>query len=222
MERPHPDRVDVWQVPLDVPEAALEDAKALLSPDERARMERFRFPVDQARFAVGRAALRRLLGEVVGIPPEAVAFGYGPQGKPHVRNAPLDVRFNVSHSHGLALVAITLGRKVGIDVEQRRPVADAEAIARRYFLPAEAALGEEAFLPLWTRKEAVLKASGLGLAEGLPQVEVGIRPLNERSHVTVAPHGTWSLLSFEPREGYIAALATEGSDWVLARNWPQN
>ncbi len=217
-ELPSHDRVDVWHVPLDVPSARLEASKALLSPDERARMERYCFQHDQARFAHTRAVLRRLLGDVLGMPAAAVSFAYGPHGKPRVRTASMDVRFNVSHSHEVALIAIALGREVGIDVERRRAVPDAGTIARDSFPPSEAALGDEAFLELWTRKEAVLKASGLGLAEGLSDVEVGVRPLAERSVVALATHGSWSLLSFEPCEGYIAAVAAEGSGWELARH----
>src|SRR5208282_2181592 len=116
--------------------------------------------------------LRVLLGHYLGVAPGGIEFSYGPKGKPRLA-APVDVRFNISHSGGLALFAFTLDCEIGVDVEHIRPLRDMQEIASRFFCAEEAtelmslpAHGrEQAFYLCWTRKEAYLKAVGEGLSE---------------------------------------------------------
>jgi 4'-phosphopantetheinyl transferase len=158
------DGIDVWDIALDVPPPG---ADRLLDAGERARAARFAFERDRGRFVAGRAALRAVLAGYLGADPAALAFTLGPHGKPALLGGPT---FSFSNSQGRALCAVGRGREVGVDLEALRPVPDAAGIARSVLTAEEQAAwqaaggGDRAFLRLWTRKEAALKALGLGLA----------------------------------------------------------
>src|SRR5262249_17462285 len=158
-------------------DADLGAAAALLDDDERGRARRLLLPQSARRFILSRAALRAVLAAQLGVAPRDVALSGGAAGKPELaahgeragagRAAP-SLRFNLSHSGDLALVALARDREVGVDVEQRRPLPDLERLARRVLAPEEVAdfLGlpeadkEAALLRCWTRKEALVKAAG--------------------------------------------------------------
>ncbi len=214
------DEVHVWRVDLDgAPEAAVASS---LSADERERARRFRFERDRQRFVAARGLLRRLVGRYLDQEPARVRFGYGPRGKPFV-DAAGGLRFNVSHSAGLALVAFAWGREVGVDVERLRPVPEAEDIARQYFSRWEESElrrlpeGERAaaFFRCWTRKEAFVKATGDGLSRPLDAFDVTLAPGEPARLVRVAgePEAArrfW-MVDVSPGRGFAAALAIEGS-----------
>lgn len=214
-----PGEVHVFAVEVDAPAAAgLLDE---LAPDERERAARFHFERDRRRFAATRASLRRLLGGYLGQPAAAVRFAYGPRGKPSLAGEPASLRFNVTHSGGLALLAFTTGFELGVDVEPLRPVEDAEAIAERYFSPAEAAVlrglaepeRSRAFLRGWTLKEAFIKATGDGLSRPLDEFEVPLLPDEPARLLRLAGDpaaaARWWLQDLAPAEGFAAALAVE-------------
>lgn len=189
-----------WCVRLDVPPETIAGFYATLSPDERDRSARFRFARDRERFIVARGTLRTLLGRYLGTPPGEVRFGYNAFGKPALGpECGGRLRFNLSHSHDLALIAITTDAEVGVDLEHIRPQPDGPEIARSVFSAADVAqlhrvpshLYSLAFLTCWTRKEACVKARGEGLAVGLDT-----RPTDA---VTV-----------HPAPGYIGAVAVQG------------
>lgn len=174
------DEVHVWAIPLDVEESALELFARLSSADERARVERFHFEHVRRRFIASHGALRQLLGQYLGVEPAKIAFITDDGGKPRIVRAAQsesshDLRFNLSHSGELAIIAIAHGVEVGIDVEQFRAVSNLERLARRYFHAAEAdeVLAVEGdqrdllFMRCWTAKEAVVKAYGSGIGAGL-------------------------------------------------------
>jgi 4'-phosphopantetheinyl transferase len=199
-----------------------------LSEEERERLGRFRSRQAGNQFAVGRGLLRALLGRYLGVPPHWLTFRQGPQGKPALAD-PDALFFNASHSHGLALYAVTRLAEVGVDVEQVRPFANDLALAQRFFCSAEsralAALPEtarvEAFFRLWTCKEAYLKACGTGLAHGLERVEMGVSPAPPRIlriDGQEAPAARWSLEALTPVPGYVGALALEAHGYRL-RCW---
>jgi 4'-phosphopantetheinyl transferase len=163
------DAIHVWAVPLDLSWASATELNHLLSPEERARADGFVVDKPRLAFVAGRAALRSLLGCYLDMPPERAPIVLEPNGKPRLVGG--DLRFNVAHSGDLAIVAVTRGCEIGVDVEHARSVDHAEEIAVRDFHPAEqtalrAASAAElpaVFMRLWTRKEAVLKAVGAGL-----------------------------------------------------------
>ncbi len=216
----HPDEVHVWHADLDrLPEAVLA---ASLSADERERGRRFHFERDRRRFVTARGLLRLVLGRYLDMRPAGVRFGYGPRGKPFLASAD-GLRFNVSHSGGLALLAFAWRREVGVDVERLRPVPEAEDIAGRYFSPWEAAelrrlpKGERAaaFFRCWTRKEAFVKATGDGLSRPLDGFDVTVAPGEPARLLRVAGEpgaaGRFWIEDVSPGRGFAAALAVEGS-----------
>lgn len=176
--------VDVWRADLSGA-AAAEREWTLLSPDEQQRAARFARPELRGRWAYGREILRELLGRYTGADPVSVRFVTGPHGKPGLSGEGGDatVRFNMSHSGGIALYAFALDREVGVDVELPRRAFDVEAIAQRTFGPAEAARlsaleppqREQEFLRGWVRYEALLKCRGTGIGAA-ETVGAGVDP----------------------------------------------
>jgi 4'-phosphopantetheinyl transferase len=173
----------------------------LLSSDERARADSFRFARDRSRYVVARGLLRTLLGEQLGIDPERIDFGYGEHGKPCLAGR-TRLRFNLAHSKDVVAVALCEGREIGIDVEAQREGLFAEEIARRY-LPERAAMEIERrpeadrareFFRAWVRQEAYAKGLGAGLEL------IGQSPDPE----------DWTIVDLELTPGYAAALAIEG------------
>lgn len=146
----------------------------LLSQDERARAETFTRDEARRRFIVGRGRLRQHLAENLGVAPEEIGFRYGPAGKPEVIDHST-THFNLAHSGELAVLAIG-GVPVGIDLERRRPMKNAQGLAERWFHPVEveriAAAKDslDEFFRTWTMKEAALKLVGVGVGESLPKV----------------------------------------------------
>jgi 4'-phosphopantetheinyl transferase len=228
---PAPKEIHVWFADID---NKSEADHHLLSPDERSRADRFRFDRDRDRFAAARATLRLMLALYLGDEPRRYEFAYGEQGKPFLAGgfAACGLEFNVSHAQGLAAYAFACKRRVGVDVEGVRPVADADEIAERFFSAREAEqLGglrtEEkpgAFFNVWTRKEAFVKAVGEGLSYPLDRFEVSLgssgRLVNIEPGSTA--RGEWSLCELEAPSGFVAAVAAEGVDWRLLGplTWP--
>jgi 4'-phosphopantetheinyl transferase len=225
---------EVWRIPLDLPAHELAAFEATLDAGERARAARFHFERDRRRWVAARGAMRVLLGRCADLPPERVAFRVGTHGKPALADAAArgDLRFNLSHAGGLALCALARGAEVGVDVEVVRAAFATDEIARRFFAPAEVAIlaalhveeRVEAFFACWTRKEAYLKARGMGLALGLDRFEVSLAPgqpavlLATRDEPAEAAR--WALESLSPGPGYAGALAVEGRARVAYRDWP--
>jgi len=211
--------IHIWRASFDIEPDTLSRLRETLAPDEKARASRFAFPRDRDHFTAGRGVLRDLLSRYLGQPPAAAVFEYGPRAKPALRSvhSGLPLRFNLSHSHGLALYAFTYGREVGIDLELIRTDFGGDALAQRYFSKREVAellalppgLRPMSFFVCWTQKEAFVKALGEGLQIPLDSFDV---PLMPRGRGTLrSPDGRrWSLLSFRPAERFVAAVAGEG------------
>ncbi|HET8538475.1 MAG TPA: 4'-phosphopantetheinyl transferase superfamily protein [Anaeromyxobacter sp.] len=208
-----PDEVQVWRVDVPSDPAALARLAGALPAHERAWAERLRPGGPRGGFVTARSALRRLLAARLGCAPRDVPLETGPRGKPELeRAAGARLRFSVSHSGGVALLAIA-AQPVGVDVEAARRVHDPLALAARFFSPAEraavqrapAAERERRFLELWTAKEAALKVSGVGLP-GLADVEVTAGP--DGAACAVGPRGhRWALRALDAAPGCVAAIA---------------
>lgn len=172
--------LDIVSYSLDVADSELRRLTAFLSAEECLRAAQFRFRRSRRRFVVGRGRLREILGQRTCRDPHSLRFAYGPNGKPELADS--SVRFNLSHCEGVALLAVTCGRDVGVDVERLRPVADLELVAERFFSSLEVralralptAKRDAAFLRCWTRKEAYVKAVGGGLSMGLRDFAVSL------------------------------------------------
>jgi 4'-phosphopantetheinyl transferase len=231
-----PRELHVWRVELDRPPAA-DVLAGRLSAEERRRAERFVREIDRRRFLVGHAALRTILGRYLDIPPHRVETVLRAGGKPELLPSqfsprPLGegpgvralaaLRFNLSHSEALALIAVALDCEVGVDVEHVRPIDDVESIVKRYFAPGEQAawraLPERerlgGFFRCWTRKEAYLKARGIGLSGGLDRFEVSLAPDEPPRLLQVADPSDaaarWQMYDVPAGQGYLAACVVEG------------
>jgi len=197
--------------------------ESILCPDERERAARFRFQKDREHYITGRGILRSILARYLQTSPNKLQFRYNAYGKPSLadENASHKVQFNVAHSHGLALFAFTNGPELGVDIELVRPEVATDEIAQRFFSPEEVevlrsiepAARTTAFFHCWTRKEAFIKARGMGLSLPLnrfvvtfgPDVPCGI------SSVQDEPEGSrhWSIYDLQAADGYAAALAAQ-------------
>jgi 4'-phosphopantetheinyl transferase len=223
------DEVHVWRSALSHPDAfaLLEET---LTDDEHTRAQRFHFARDREEFIVGRGVLRMLLAGYTRRAPRTIHFRYGLRGKPElaIKSNGHALRFNVSHSHGLALFAFTFVRAVGVDIEQVNPSIEIESLASRFFSAAERArlqtlppeMRLQAFFNCWTRKEAFIKARGEGLSLPLDQFAVTLAPDEPAAILStawdVSDAARWRVEALAPREGYIGAVAAEGHDWTLA------
>jgi 4'-phosphopantetheinyl transferase len=215
-----PGQVDVWKIALDQPSGIVADLRGVLSAGEIERADRFRVDRGADRYIVGRGSLRRLLERYASVPAKELAFDHNEFGKPELSGS--EIMFNLSHSHGLALFAVTRGRAIGIDIERIREEVTIDKIAARFFSPAEARAisalpahqQAEAFFNCWTRKEAWIKARGQGLSLALNSFEVTLAPgeparlLATRSDPEEASR--WSLAALDCEPGYAAALAIAG------------
>ncbi len=215
--------IQVWSIPLDPPAEQAAALTRLLTPDEEARAARFRFDVHRRRYIVGRGALRALLGAYLDVRPAALRFDYRERGKPDLA-APWrgsGLSFNLSNSDDLALAGFVRGGDLGVDVEYLKEMPDLNDIASRFFSATEvAALAEvaaerkkEAFFNCWTRKEAYLKAVGVGLAAPLDSFVVTLRPGEAPRMLTLEGDAEraerWFFHHLEPRPTFLGAVAIE-------------
>jgi 4'-phosphopantetheinyl transferase len=194
---------------------------AELSAEERDRAARFRFDHDREGFIWRRATLRRVLADVLGCGVQEIEYVAGRSGKPALGGRLSDCawRFNLSHSHGLMLVAVARNREIGVDVEKIEPLAGVEELAEQCLTRSElerfrsdaAEQTSERFLHLWTRKEALLKAIGVGLSVEPQSIEVGWGKEAKPDVLQDPQGGRWTLDSFRPRPDYWAAVAVAHS-----------
>ena len=223
--------VEVWVIRVDVGRIAMDRLRAWLSPDERTRAAAFHFDRDRSSYVATHGAVRAILAERLSLLPEQVAFEVGPHGKPRLAAENPDLRFNLSHSGGIALCAVTNGVEVGVDVEALRAVPDAEAIVRRHFAAREVedwlrlspSQRPDGFLRLWSCKEALIKACGMGLSMPLDRSEISVSSASVRLH---SIHGSepeasrWTLRTFDPAPGYVGAVCVEMAEVdIRVRTW---
>ena len=214
--------VHVWRIELEQPNNLLEKFRTSLDPDELERAGRFHFDKHRRHFIVGRGFLRDILSRYIEVEPAALRFSYGLYGKPALagEHENSKLRFNMSHSHNLALFAITEDKHLGIDVEHIRSDFASEDIARRFFSRVEvesfnALRAEEqvaAFFRCWTRKEAFMKATGKGMSQPLDTFDVTLAPAAPPRLLRVEDDDAsrWSLSDIDVGEGYAGALVVEG------------
>jgi 4'-phosphopantetheinyl transferase len=219
-----PAEIHVWRVNLLRDEAEAARLANRLDAAERGRAARFYFARDRRRFVVRRAVLRDLLGRYLGCEADAVCLSHTAQGKPFVepQEKPGGLRFSCSHSADSALIALARGREIGVDLEFHRPMPDADELAREHFSPMETAefakaptaLKEKVFFDCWTRKEAFVKAVGVGLAFPLNRFSVSLLPNQPAALLRVEddPEAAerWSLRTLDVGPHCSAALAFEG------------
>ncbi len=202
--------------------------EALLSIDERAHAARFRFERDRAQYTSARVTLRMLLAGYLAVRPDQIELQYSVYGKPSLdgTHSSHPLRFNVSHSHSVGLVAAALHGEVGVDIEMVRGDLAIADLARRFFSPLEAAaivnappgVRHRLFFVCWTRKEAFLKARGDGLSLTLDSLDVVSGDNHRaqlRAHWDPDEATRWQLSDLDPGEGYAGALVVMGKGWSV-------
>ena len=211
-------QVEVIWTDIDAAIGAVPHWCALLSPDEQERAQRFRFDRDRDRFIARRGVLRTLIALRLGVTPSALQFTSNPYGKSALADGGCE--FNLSHSRGFALYAFS-DITVGCDIEFHDPRFLADKIPERLFSAAEvrelrAFPGDcqtAAFFDAWTRKEAYIKARGLGLALPLDSFDVSLAP-SEHPSLYRGCAG-WSARCVAPAPQCSAAIIAHSADWRM-------
>jgi len=224
--------VHVWLASLNARDSDIRKRRHTLSLEENARAERFKFEEDRFRYIVRHRALRSILSLYTNIPPKQLKFFDGSHGKPEVTlsSDQSALQFNLSRSRDIALIAVSRGRQIGVDVEYIQKNFEWNEIVERFFSPREITtirafppkLRLEAFFRCWTRKEAYIKARGQGLSIPLNQFDISVVP-GEPPRLAFpnndAPDNTeWFFQELVPCTDYVAALAVEGDNCGL-KTW---
>lgn len=214
-------RLDLWLVALSTEPADLAGLERLLSPEEKLAARRFHLPAARRRSICARAALRTILGAYLRQPPQALRLATGPAGKPCLAG----LQFNLSHAGGLALLAVSKDKQVGVDIENLRESPSLQDVVSHIFTAEERRFVESggdqyrtrAFFLLWNRREAAAKALGMDLLASFASLEV---PLDDYSTtgflLPLLKGGDWWLRDLSPAPGYVGALCLEGGPAELA------
>jgi len=224
------DEIHVWRAALDLPIERIQKLEQVLIDDERRRAAQFRFQKDRNHFIVARGILRHILGRYLRKVPQTLSFTYNRYGKPMLvqQAANDDLFFNVTHSHELALYAFTRLGNIGVDLEYINPRVEYDQLAERFFSPNEVRMLRsvpqetrlEAFFQCWTRKEAYVKARGLGLSLDLNLFDVSLGPDMPAAILGIREEkqnvDRWSLYALSPGTSYAGALAVEGHPKSIA------
>ena len=193
------DGLEVLAFMLDVEQNIIRQIGVCLNEEEHRRAQGLRLEQDRRRFVATRGQLRRVLAAKLGISPSDVELEYGRLGKPHLshRMPAHELRFSVSRSADVGVMALSTRQEVGVDIEAILPVPEADEIAALCFSASEyesyTALGPgerlEGFFRRWTRLEAISKALGCGLGQRISWDEKD-----------------WAVRSFIPKPGYIGSV----------------
>jgi 4'-phosphopantetheinyl transferase len=221
--------VHVWGFSLDGSLSFLEQCRSWLSEDERGRAARFIRQQDHVRYVLAHAGLRAVLSRYLGIGPYDVELSHSEAGKPFVRGelgGQSAITFNMSHAHGRALIAVSKGQEVGVDLEKVRSDVEVAKLSERYFAPSEQATIMQStqeqratrFFRYWVAKEAVLKAQGIGL-RALSQCEIFMAADGVHAEVVVSAGSpiepNWGVRLLSCDEGWEAAVAARGINWAV-------
>ena len=222
--------VHAWGFSLDGSLSFLEQCRSWLSKDERGRAARFIHRQDHVRYVLAHGALRAVLSRYLRVDPADIALSRSEAGKPFVMGESgglSSFTFNMSHAHGRALIAVSKGHEVGVDLERIRSDIEVAKLSERYFAPSEHATimmqstheqRAARFFRYWVAKEAVLKAQGIGL-RALSQCEILMGPDGVGTDVlapTESPdEHNWGVRLLSCDEGWEAAVAARGVDWKV-------
>jgi 4'-phosphopantetheinyl transferase len=217
------DRIDVWFACPDKLLSGKSRFEVLLSPVEAERAQNFRFDGDRNRYIIQHGIVRLLLAGYVGVEPNAVMIRSDARGKPYLaeiagRKSP---QFNLSSSDCHSAFAFSLSGSIGVDIEKIRTIEEMEGIALRHFTPNEKELvlrgaieaRVRSFYRIWVRKEAVLKAHGVGLLRGLDSVDVGWREGTGPWAVVLdgeSGRSDYTVFDIDEIEGFASAVAATG------------
>jgi len=226
--------VHIWEVDLERPQDEVARLERLLPEAEARRAARQPFEARRRDLVISGVALRSILAAYLDVDPRTIRFVTDTGGKPRLdpRWNARPLAFNLSHSRGRALVALSLGREVGVDVERLRRDLPIDRLAARFFSPREIAalrttpdaVRPAAFFACWTRKEAFVKATGAGIfRQPLQSFAVSVEPGTGPVPIVIPGHadeaGRWRLESLDAGPGYAAAVAVKGPFRVHRFRW---
>lgn len=221
--------IHVWGFSLDASPSFLEQCRSWMSDDERGRAARFIRQQDQCQFILSHGGLRAVLGRYTGLDPSALMFQLSQTGKPELLNRPAtqcSLRFNLSHSQGRMLIAMTMDEEIGVDLEQIHDKAEVAKLAKRFYAPAEyerviglSGPGQtQLFYQYWVAKEAFLKGQGVGL-RSLQQCEIVQLNDSPRADITLSKDATmqpgWTIHWLDCGTGWAGAVSAYGSNWAI-------
>jgi len=233
--RVDPNTVHIWAFELAGPASCVELCRTWLSNDECERADRFAFPHLRTRHIIAHGVLRRLLGLYTGTAPQSLQFSTGKAGKPSLqttRPGTAAITFNLTHSETRAAVGVSVGRALGIDLEQLRSNIETLSISSHYFFGSERAdienapaqLREATFFRYWVAKEAVLKAEGVGLGFPLDRFRVEFLRGNTAARIETLDasllSGDWTVKVLPCETGWFGAVAAQGERWNLKLEGP--
>ena len=216
--------IDVFFAEMATDDASHQHHWKLLNADERERADRFHFQRDRRMFVACRATLRTLLATYTGVSAQSLKFEFGSHGKPSLPHT--GISFNVSHAGSwfACATSVSSGARtdaaidIGIDIEHMHPLPGLHAMAQHFFAPAEverlAEIPENvrirSFFECWTRKEAVIKATGEGVSRPLDSFEVAFGPDTEPALLRLDQQRNpgWGMHTFDPAPDYVAALTS--------------
>jgi len=222
--------IHVWGFSLDGSLSFVEQCRSWLSEDEHGRAARFIRQQDHVRFVLEHGGLRAVLSRYTGLDPSALTFQLGSTGKPALLNGRVPqhpLGFNLSHSHGRMLIAISSKQDVGVDLEQIRDKVEAAKLAERFYAPAElervislSGPGQaQRFYRYWVAKEAVLKGQAVGL-QSLQQCEILTSDDSPRAEVKVSKGAAmqpgWTIHWLDCGSGWVGAVSAHGIDWAVS------
>ncbi|MDZ4856093.1 MAG: 4'-phosphopantetheinyl transferase superfamily protein [Nitrospirota bacterium] len=220
--------VHLWGIELDGLPQCLERCAQWLDEEEQLRAVRLVREEDRQRYVLAHGGLRAVLSRYLGIAPDVVTLHRREAGKPFVtkeQRGQSTITFNMSHAQGRVLIAVSMGQEVGVDLERIRSDVEVEKLSERYFASSEHATIMQStqahraarFFRYWVAKEAVLKAQGIGL-RALSQCEILMAEDGVSGEIRV-PVGSplqdqWRIRLLSCGEGWEAAVAAQGVDWV--------
>lgn len=209
--------VHVWVWELDRSLDRCEDYQDVLSEEERTKASRFYLQSHRQKFIVSHAAVRMILAGYFACDASSIRFGLGRFGKPFVKNQATNssLRFNLSHTSRLGAVAVSAGIELGLDIEEIRPIDRdvARSLSPNEQLGLAAFEAQDwllAFYRCWSRKEAVLKAEGVGLNTDLASFDVSVHT-QLKTHLLKSQNQAfttdWQIVSLEPANAHVGAIA---------------
>jgi 4'-phosphopantetheinyl transferase len=217
-------QIHIWLI--DTNNYLSSDFAAYLDDQEIKRAQRFKFTKDRNCFIGSHAALRILLGKYCNGDPCTITYEYTANNKPIlIENNP--IKFNLSHSHDQAIIAITKSHPIGIDIEYMQTKEILSELAKRFFSNQEyaeyqnlpAAQKTLGFYNCWTRKEAFVKALGIGITCPLKSFSVNLAPDTPAKILSVHKNqgdvSQWQLCGLIPKKQYCAAIAWHGPEKEL-------
>ena len=212
-----PNEIQIWRLILADARGVLEECRQILSSEEQDQADCKLPGRVRNEFMYGRACLRILLSQNLGKPASSVLIASSQYGKPYLPEEPV-LEFNVSHSHGIVLIALSRRGSVGIDLEYGNALTEVMKLAPMVFSPTEinrlkllnTEAGRRYFFQIWTRKEAIVKADGRGLSLPLTSFDL---PDESASNMPVRAEGKlYYLNDIAAGEGYVSAIAAESAD----------